>query len=119
VKKYSRPHRHFVFSIPKMAFFQETLPEEGAVPGAVIAIQSFGDFLGFNPHLHILCSDGCFYGDGMFRIAPRFETKQLEEVFPAKDGIFDRHNVFPARRRTPFKRKNHGRADRHAHESRL
>ena len=27
-------------------------------------------------------------------VAPRFETKQLEEVFPAKDGIFDRHNVF-------------------------
>ncbi len=27
-------------------------------------------------------------------VAPRFETKQLEEIFPAKDGIFDRHNVF-------------------------
>jgi len=67
-------------------FFQETLPEEDAVPGAVIAIQSFGDFLGYNPHLHVLCSDGCFYGDGMFRVAPRFETKQLEEIF--------RHNVF-------------------------
>ena len=26
-------------------FFQETVPEEDAVPGAVIAIQSFGDFL--------------------------------------------------------------------------
>jgi len=68
------------------AFFQETLPEEDATPGAVIAIQSFGDFLGFNPHLHVLCSDGCFYGDGMFRVAPRFETKQLEEIF--------RHKVF-------------------------
>lgn len=30
----------------------------------------------------------------MFRVAPRFETKQLQEIFPAKDGIFDRHNVF-------------------------
>ena len=39
-------------------------------------------------------TDGCFYGQGMFRVAPRFETKQLEEIFPAKDGIFDRHNVF-------------------------
>ena len=85
-------------------FFQETIPEEDAVSGAVIAIQSFGDFLGFNPHLHILCSDGCFYGEGMFRVAPRFETKQLEEIFPAKDGIFDRHNVFPAMRGTPFQR---------------
>ena len=104
------PHRHFVFSIPKIlrryflydrkllsdlsrcgweslkVFFQETVPKEDAATGAVIAIQSFGDFLGFNPHLHILCSDGCFYGEGMFRVAPRFETKQLEGIF--------RHNVF-------------------------
>ena len=56
------------------------------MPGAAIAIQTFGDFLGFNSHLHILCSDGCFYGEGMFRVAPRFETKQLESIF--------RHKVF-------------------------
>jgi hypothetical protein len=105
------PHRHCVFSIPKIlrryflydrsllfglsrcgweslkVFFQETLPEEAAVPGAVVAIQSFGDFLGFNPHLHILYSDGCFYGEGLFRVAHRFDpTKPLEEIF--------RHKVF-------------------------
>ena len=104
------PHRHFVFTIPKILrryflydrkllsdlsrcgwealkeFFQETMPEEDVVPGAVVAIQSFGDFLGFNPHLHVLGTDGCFYGEGMFRVAPRFETNQLEEFF--------RHNVF-------------------------
>jgi hypothetical protein len=87
------PHRHFTFSIPKIlrryflynrklladlsrcgweslkAFFQEAVSEEDALPGAVIAIQSFGDFLGFNSHLHVLTSDGCFYGQGMFRPA--------------------------------------------------
>ncbi|MAF34092.1 MAG: hypothetical protein CL941_09115 [Desulfobacter sp.] len=31
------------------------------VCGAVVAIQTFGDFLAFHPHLHILVSDGCFY----------------------------------------------------------
>jgi hypothetical protein len=67
-------------------FFQETVPEKEAVPGAVIAIQSFGDFLGFNPHLHILGSDGCFYGEGMFRVSPSFHLKDLEEIF--------RHKVF-------------------------
>jgi endonuclease III len=75
-------------------FFHEIVPikdplrggEESAVPGAVFAIQSFGDFLGFNPHLHVLCSDGCFYGEGMFRVAPRFDTKPLEKIF--------RHKVF-------------------------
>jgi hypothetical protein len=117
------PHRHFIFSIPKIlrkyflydrsllsdlsccgweslkAFFQEAVPEQGAVPGAAVAIESFGHFLGFNPHLHILGRDGCFYGDGMFRVAPRFETKQLEEIF--------RHNVFKMLvrlRRAPFQR---------------
>jgi hypothetical protein len=28
-----------------------------SVPGAVIAIQTFGDLLGFNPHCHILITD--------------------------------------------------------------
>ena len=50
-------------------FFQEIVPEEDAVPGGVIAIQSFGDFIGFNPHVHVLSTDGCFYGQGMFRPA--------------------------------------------------
>lgn len=104
------PHRHFVFSIPKILrryflydrkllselsrcawetlkeFFQEVVPEEDAVPGAVIAIHTFGDFLGWHPHLHILCTDGCFYGNGMFRVAPLFELKHLEAIF--------RHKVF-------------------------
>jgi len=104
------PHRHFTFSIPKIlrryflydrsllsdlsrcgweslkVFFQGTTPEQDAVPGAVIVIQSFGDFLGFNPHLHVLASDGCFYGNGMFRVAPRLHTKDLEKIF--------RHKVF-------------------------
>jgi len=43
--------------------------KEDAMPGAVIAVQTFGDFLGFHPHLHILYTDGCFYGNGMFRPA--------------------------------------------------
>lgn len=70
------------------------MSEKDAVPGSVIALQSFGDFLGFNLHAHVLCTDGCFYGEGMFRVAPRFTTKRLEEIFPAKDGIFDRHKIF-------------------------
>jgi hypothetical protein len=56
------------------------------IPGAVIAIQTFGDFLGFNPHCHVLVTDGCFYGKGMFRVAPSLEMKKLEAIF--------RHRVF-------------------------
>ncbi|MBW1738467.1 MAG: transposase [Deltaproteobacteria bacterium] len=35
-----------------------------------IAIQTFGDCLGSNPHCHVLCTDGGFYGKGMLRVAP-------------------------------------------------
>jgi hypothetical protein len=104
------PHRHFVFSIPKILrryflydrkllhdlsrcaweslkiFLQEVTREKNHVPGAVIAIQTFGDVLGFNPHCHILVTDGCFYGKGMFRVAPPLELKKLEAIF--------RHKVF-------------------------
>jgi hypothetical protein len=65
-------------------FLQEVVPEKDAVPGAVIAIQTFGDFLGFNPHCHVLVTDGCFYGNGMFRVAPFFEAKDLEHIFQHK-----------------------------------
>jgi PEP-utilising enzyme, PEP-binding domain/Putative transposase len=41
---------------------QEAVPENDPIPGAVIAILTFGDFLGFNPHCHILVTDGCFCG---------------------------------------------------------
>jgi hypothetical protein len=56
-------------------------------------MQTFGDFLGFNPHCHILVTDGCFYGEKSMsralqgiRVAPPLELKKLEALF--------RHNVF-------------------------
>jgi len=47
-------------------------------------IQTFGDFLGFNPHTHVLISDGCFYGEGHFKVAPKFYLKDLEALFQHK-----------------------------------
>ena len=51
-------------------YYQHDLPGKKAVPGAVIAIQTFGDFLGFNPHGHVLVTDGCFPERGLFKVAP-------------------------------------------------
>ena len=76
------PHRHVVLSIPKIlrryflydrsllsdlnrcgwealkAFYTTGVRDSKAGSGAVVAIQTFGDFpLGFHPHLHILVSD--------------------------------------------------------------
>jgi hypothetical protein len=53
--------------------------------GAVIAIQTFGDFpQRFHPHLHILVSDGCFHKNGMFSVSPSVDTKALEQIFRHK-----------------------------------
>ena len=102
------PHRHVVFSIPKIlrryflydrsllsdlsrcawetlkSFHQCASGKENATPGAVIAIQSFGDFLGFNPHCHVLVSDGCFYETGSFKTAPKLDQKGMMKLFRQK-----------------------------------
>jgi hypothetical protein len=64
---------------------QQAVPETEPLLGAAIAIQTFGDFLGFNPHCHIILTDGCFHGNkGMFRVAPPVELKKLEAIFRYK-----------------------------------
>ena len=103
------PHRHAVLSIPKIlrryflydrsllselsrcgwealkAFYTTGARDQKAVPGAVAAIQTFGDFpLGFHPHLHILVSDGCFHENGLFSVSPTVDTKAVEQIFRHK-----------------------------------
>jgi len=103
------PHRHAVLSIPKIlrryflydrkllselsrcgwealkAFYTSGVRNSKAVPGAVVAIQTFGDFpVRFHPHLHILISDGCFHANGMFSVSPTVDTKTLEQIFRHK-----------------------------------
>jgi hypothetical protein len=66
-------------------FLQDAVPENDPIPGAVIAMQTFGDLIGHNPHGHLLVTDGCFYGDkGMFRVAPPLELKKLLAIFQHK-----------------------------------
>ena len=84
------PHRQWVFSIPKRlriyflydrkllaklsicawkvikVYLKSAVPDDSAVPGASIAVQTYGDFLNLNPHLHAIVSDGCFLDDGDF-----------------------------------------------------
>jgi hypothetical protein len=59
--------------------------QEGAAPAAISSIQAYGDFLGFNPHLHILCADGCFKDNGIFYAAgTNINTGSLEPLFRHK-----------------------------------
>ena len=62
-------------------YLTQTVPYDGAKPGAAIAVQSFGDFQNFNPHLHVLATDGCFYNDAAFMVCPPPANGQLEELF--------------------------------------
>ncbi len=50
-------------------------------PAAVNAIQTFGDFLGYNPHCHMLLADGVFHASGAFTVAPAPDGKQIAELF--------------------------------------
>jgi len=63
-------------------YYRSTCRKEGASPAAVAVIQTFGDFLSFNPHIHILAADGCFSGDGFF-YAPgiNIDTESIEKLF--------------------------------------
>jgi len=51
------------------------------VAGGVIAVQIFGDFQNFNPHLHIISTDGCFYEQGRFQKASQPCPGDLEPLF--------------------------------------
>jgi hypothetical protein len=46
-----------------------------------MAIQSFGDFLGIYPHLHVLISDSSFFENGIFSVDPATDTRVLEQIF--------------------------------------
>jgi len=99
------PHRQWVFSIPKRLriyflfdrklltklsrcawkvlnlYLTQAVPYDDAKAGAAIAVQSFGDFQNFNPHLHALATDGCFYNDAAFMVCPPPDTGDLEKLF--------------------------------------
>ena len=105
---YPVPHRHFTLGIPKMLrpyfrydrsllkdlcriahqclleFMQTTLGLPGGIPGIVMTIHTFGEYLDFHPHLHMLLADGLFVRSGLFYLLPEVSLKPLEELFRAR-----------------------------------
>jgi len=96
----------FVFSVPKMLrkyflfnrsllkelskisweviknYYKNTCKRCEGKPAAAAVIQTFGDYLSFNPHMHILAADGCFGEDGFFYVpAIKIDTAHLEKLF--------------------------------------
>jgi hypothetical protein len=100
------PHRHLVFSLPKMfrVFFLyhrkllsqlsrcawkaicqylEVSLSEKLQPAGIFSIATAGDFLNWNPHLHALIASGVFRADGSFVLVPLFQENVLRELFEA------------------------------------
>jgi len=105
---YPLPHRQYVFSLPKMLriYFRNnrdllkklckianeclleylrglTRRPDGQL-GMVMTIHTFGEYMGYNCHLHALVADGLFSPGGMFYVAPKVSTKPLEQLFRAR-----------------------------------
>ena len=97
------PHRQYVFTVPRLLrpmfarrrallgklcnivehlfarFHASARP--GTRPGLILFVQTFGDLVNFNPHIHVLAADGAFDADGGFRVLPPIPRKLLEPWF--------------------------------------
>ena len=63
------------------AYLKSAVPRDGAVPGASMAIHTWGDFLNCNSHVHAIITDGCFLPDNSFIGVPGLHAEDLEELF--------------------------------------
>ena len=113
------PHRHYVLAIPKMLrpYFQRhryllkslrtlahqslteylrtALSSPAGVPGIILTLHTFGEYLDFHPHIHALVADGLFSTPAaeapaaparpaVFQSLPPSPLQPLEELFRAK-----------------------------------
>ena len=97
------PHRQYVFTVPRMLrpIFSRRRGLLGELchivehllisaycgtavkgrPGLILFVQTFGDLVTFNPHIHVLAADGLFRADGVFVALPAVPVKLLEQGF--------------------------------------
>ncbi len=99
------PHRQFVFTIPRVlrgifrkrrkllihlfhtatATLQDAFRNRLNLPvgklGAIAAVHTFGDYLIFHPHLHVLAANGLFTPDGRFHCMPAEDLAPAIELF--------------------------------------
>ena len=65
-------------------FFKTSL-STGVLPGAILTMNTAGDFLGWQPHVHgIVVTCGGFLSNGEFEPAPAIDAKIVRELFEAK-----------------------------------
>lgn len=64
-----------------MEFLRQVTHKPDGQLGMVMTIHTFGEYMGYNCHLHALVADGLFRPGGMFYVAPKVSTKPLEQMF--------------------------------------
>lgn len=75
-------------------FMQKTLKSDG-VPGSIQVIQTHGNLLNLNPHVHCFTSDGVFNQDGSFTCMPDYSVngkKYLQVLFEKNVSRFALQN---------------------------
>jgi len=60
---------------------EERTIERFLQPGLILFVQTFGDMVNFNPHLHVLAADGAFLADGRFVTLPAVPQAFLAEGY--------------------------------------
>ncbi|MBC8316600.1 MAG: transposase [Desulfobulbaceae bacterium] len=117
---YPLPHRQYVFSIPiilrkiflynrkllsilckaaadsLLIFLRTVTGLKDGIVGAVMTIQTFGDYARWHPHIHAIVADGLFRRNGVFYVMPKTSLKPLAELFRGrllqllvKEGVID------------------------------
>jgi len=99
------PHRHVVLTVPRLirntfkfnrallddlyhaahsaiaAWLRHRTGQPDGQPGLVVAVQTFGDFLFWHPHVHVLATAGVFAPNGDFHLAPPGGWQELGELW--------------------------------------
>ena len=102
---YPVPHRQYVLTVPKRlrcyfrnnhkllgqlclaardslkTFLRTQLGLPDGEVGMILVIHTFGEYLGWHPHLHILCADGLFRQSGLFQCMRPVDLQELELLF--------------------------------------
>ncbi len=99
------PHRHLVLTLPRLirttfkfnrallgelhhaahsaitAWLRQRTDQPDGQPGLIVAVQTFGDFLFWHPHVHVLAAAGVFAPNGDFHLAPPGGWQDLAELW--------------------------------------
>ena len=99
------PHRHVVLTVPRLirtlflrdrsllddlyhaahsaiaAWLRDRTGQPTGQPGLITAVQTFGDFLFWHPHVHVIATAGVFAADGTFHLAPPGGWQELRDLW--------------------------------------